>query len=143
MKKLILLLILMISTHLITSQNIYPKEIVLNGDSLIAFTYNQQRVINADLEAFEGCKIELLETEKLVLKYDSIAKDGLDLITNLKAQIEGYSKLVKYKDKQLDLRDKENEKLKKSNKGLKTGIGISIGIGGAAFVAGFIYGATK
>lgn len=128
---------------MIISQTTYPKEVVLKGDSLICFTYNQQRLINADLERLQGCEVELDSTEKLVLKYELQVKDGLEVITNLKKQIDLKSGIIADQAKIIQIRENENNKYRKQNKGLKAGIGISIGVGVGAFAAGVIYGATK
>lgn len=125
------------------SQNTYPKEIVLKGDSLICLTYNQQRAINADLERLQGCKVELDSTEKLTLKYELQLKDGLEVITNLRKQIELKSGIIADQAKIIQIRENENNKYRSQNKGLKVGIGVSIGVGVGAFAAGVIYGATK
>lgn len=125
------------------SQNIYPKEIVLNGDSLIAITYNQQRVINADLEELKGCRVVLDSTETLVLRYDTLMKDGTLLVQNLNKQIELKDDQLVWKDETINLYNKEYKKMFAANKGLKIGLGIGLTIAFGAGLFGLIYGVTQ
>ena len=128
---------------MIISQNTYPKEIVLKGDSLIAFTYNQVRIINSDLEAFQGCKIELDSTEKLALKYELQLKDGTNLVNNLKAQIAGYDKIVAWQDEKFKIKEEQYQKSIKANKTNKTIFGVVIGTLLGTSGALLIWGLTK
>lgn len=143
MKKLILFIILIINIVPLISQNGYPKEVILNKDTVLAFTYNQVREINKGLEEGEGCKSELLATEKLVLTYDTLVKDGTKLVQNLNTQILTYSSIIDDQNKKYDLKNQQYEKSIKANKTNKT-IG-SIIIGGliGTSVALLIWGLTK
>lgn len=124
------------------SQTTYPKEIVLNGDSLIAITYNQQRIINADLEELQGCRVVLDSTEALVLHYDTLVKDGVSLINNLKSQIELKDDQLKWKEESISLYDKEYRKQLKANKTNKTIFGVIITTIAVGFGTGLIYMTT-
>lgn len=128
MKKLILSIILILNILPLISQTGYPKEVILNKDTLLAFKYNQVREINKGLEEGEGCKLELLTTEKLVLKYGSLVKDGTLLVQNLNNQILIYSSIIKDQNDKYDLKNKQYEKSIKANKTNKTIGGIIIGV---------------
>lgn len=143
MKKLILFLSLIIGTQFCIAQNGYPKEVILNKDTLVAFTYNQVRTINKGLEEGEGCKSELLATEKLVLKYDSLVKDGTELVKNLKLQIATNESIIIDKDNKYNLKEKQYEKSIKANNTNKTIGSIIIGVLGATVLGLTIYTAIK
>jgi len=143
MKKLILFLSLIIGTQFCIAQNGYPKEVILNKDTLVAFTYNQVRTINKGLEEGEGCKSELLATEKLVLKYDSLVKDGTELIKNLKLQIATNESIIIDKDNKYNLKEKQYEKSIKANNTNKTIGSIIIGVLGATVLGLTIYTVIK
>lgn len=143
MKKLILFIILIINILPLISQNGYPKEIILSKDTLVAFTYNQVREINKGLEEGEGCKSELLATEKLVLTYDSLVKDGTKLVQNLNNQIDIQSSIIKDHNERYALKDKQYEKSIKANKTNKTIGGIIIGTLAATILGLTIYTIIK
>jgi hypothetical protein len=143
MKKLILFIILIINILPLISQNGYPKEVILNKDTLLAFTYNQVREINKGLEEGEGCKSELLVTEKLVLTYDSLVKDGTLLVQNLNNQILTYTSIVKDQNEKYNLKNKQYEKSIKANKTNKTIFSVFLGILGTGLTALGIYIGTK
>ncbi len=143
MKKLILFLSLIIGIQFCIAQNGYPKEVILNKDTLVAFTYNQVREINKGLEEGEGCKSELLATEKLVLKYDSLVKDGTELVKNLKLQIATNESIIIDKDNKYNLKEKQYEKSIKANNTNKTIGSIIIGVLGATVLGLTIYTVIK
>ncbi len=113
------------------SQNGYPKELIkgtlVQDTGLVALTYNQIREVNKGLQERYSCKVILGETERLVLQQDSLLKDGIALVNNLKAQISGYDQIVDFQNKKFDLKDQEYQKSIKVNKTNKTVFGIVIG----------------
>lgn len=133
----------MISSQLSFSQNGYPKEIILNKDTLVALKYLQLREINKGLEEGEGCKVLLAETEKLVLQQDGLIVKGKDLIKNLEAQLKGYDQIVSLQNQKYDLKEKQYQKSIKANKTNKTIFGITIGGLVATSISLFIWGLTK
>lgn len=133
----------MILSHLSFSQNGYPKEVILNKDTLVALKYSQLKEINKALQEGENCKVLLLEEEKLVLKYDSLIKDGTSLVVNLKSQLSEKDLQLGYKDQQIDLRDKEIKKILRTNKTNKTIFGITIGSLVAGLLGFIIYTAAN
>lgn len=143
MRKLILFIILITNTLLLTSQIGYPKEIILNKDTLVAFKYNQVREINKGLEEGEGCKVLLSETEKLVLQQDGLIVKGKELIANLEAQINGYDLIVKAQDEKFKLKEQQYQKSIKANKTNKTIFGITVSTLIGTGVGLLIWGLTK
>jgi hypothetical protein len=95
------------------------------------------------LEEGEGCKSELLATEKLVLKYDSLVKDGTELVKNLKLQIATNESIIIDKDNKYNLKEKQYEKSIKANNTNKTIGSIIIGVLGATVLGLTIYTAIK
>lgn len=142
MRKLILLLTLIIIPLISLSQNGYPKEIVLKGDSVIAFTYGQVKEINKAIVELEETKKELIIADSIVSTCDSMVSTGTVLIHNLNTQISLYKTNEDYYKKiQLQLEsDLEKERKRKKTNTILGTIGGAVG---GALIASLIFMLVK
>lgn len=137
MKKWILLVIWIIIPVICLSQSGYPKEIILKGDSLVAFTYGQVKEINKALVELEQVELVFAVTDSLLHSCNDLVYKGNVTIINLKEQLSLYQDNEKYYDTiklQLE-KDLEKERKKRNKAGIWGTIG---GFIGGAVISGVI-----
>jgi len=119
------------------SQTGYPKEVILNKDTVVAITYPQLKEINAELELSKGNKVIIDSLESSVQDYDRLLTLGNALVINLKDQITEKNKQVGYLENITKTLQSENEKLRKISQRNKVWYYI-----GGAITGGLVTGLT-
>jgi len=124
------------TSQLLSAQNGYPKQILWESDTLIAFTPKQVKLINYTKVSLDECK-ELSVSYRSEL---SLYKEASDKFSDFKKEVskkeDYYNNIIDEQKIQLNLQDDNINKLNRNIKILKfTRI---VGIGAGTFVGFYI-----
>jgi len=98
------------------SQNGYPREILLNEDTIVAITYPQLKEINRELAHSESKDIIIDSLEYSLALCDTAFYRYQDVLDNIIQQNENLTKQLDTRIKINGLLEKDNQSLRKKNK---------------------------
>jgi hypothetical protein len=135
MQKLTFLVCLLIA-HCSYSQATYPKQTVLDGDTLVLITLDQIKTINYNFLSLEECRSLSVSYLKQIENYKNKLDKRTHLELNLRSQVVNSKSIVKDLEESVDILDKNVGKLEKRLRLTKTTrvIYTSIGFIGGAYI---------
>lgn len=105
------------------SQNTYPKQIVIDGDTIVALKMGQVKNINATFEKLNSCNDMLIISEDYIRNLNSAQEDKDRIIADYRGQITDLSELntelnglVQDANNRVELAEKGEERVRKNTK---------------------------
>lgn len=122
MSLVVLIAFLMMSTSGY-SQNTYPKQIVIEGDTIVALKMGQVKNINATFEKLNSCNDMLIISEDYIRSLNDAQEDKDRIIADYRGQITDLSELntelnglVQDANNRVELAEKGEERVRKNTK---------------------------
>ena len=105
------------------SQNTYPKQIVIEGDTIVALKMGQVKNINATFEKLNSCNDMLIISEDYIRILNDAQEDKDRIIADYRGQITDLSELntelnglVQDANNRVELAEKGEERVRKNTK---------------------------
>ena len=105
------------------SQNTYPKQIVIEGDTIVALKMGQVKNINATFEKLNSCNDMLIISEDYIRSLNDAQEDKDRIIADYRGQITDLSELntelnglVQDANNRVELAEKGEERVRKNTK---------------------------
>lgn len=123
------------------SQATYPKQTVLDGDTVVLINLNQMRLINYNFLSLEECLVLNKSYIQQIETYKSRIKQTDNLEANLRTQIGNLKRIDLVQQSTIDVLNKDKGKLEKKLRLTKTTRVIStcVGVVGGGYL-GYIIG---
>lgn len=131
MKKLVMLLILLLIVYYPYSQNIYPKRVVVDKDTVTLFSDLQVLLITQTFISEEYLEKEINEYQIMINYYEQLVENKETEILALDRIIDTKDDIIALKDKSLDNHKKDIKIIKREKIKAVIGsfvIGLSTGI---------------
>lgn len=131
MKKLVMLLILLLIVYYPYSQNIYPKRVVIDKDTVTLFSDLQVLLITQTFISEEYLEKEINEYQIMINYYEQLVENKETEILALDRIIDTKDDIIALKDKSLDNHKKDIKIIKREKIKAIIGsfvIGLSTGI---------------